>query len=198
MKTYYAWGLALLCAGCQASGPRLTAGQAMAKAVRLANAKSDALYQKHPFAAGKPPQFVSGRWVWTDIRGVGQLDLQSRVELAAAGSTNRVEIHLCAGGQASQPGSGFTDEQAMTKAVQLANAKGDALYQKHPFAAGKLAQFIDGRWVWTDMQGVGQMDLQARVELAADGSTNRVELNLLDGMMSQRLRFEEFPRWNGF
>jgi hypothetical protein len=107
-------------------------------------------------------------------------------------------VLLCAGCQASHQGPRLTAEQAMATAVQLANAKGDALYRKHPFEAGKPPQFTGGRWVWTDMQGVGQMDLQARVELAADGSTNRVELHLLDSMMSQRIMFEGFPQRSGF
>jgi hypothetical protein len=107
MKTRYAWGLALLCAGCQPShqssslAPEparqnlsLTPEQAMATAVQLANAKSDALYQKRPFEPGKLPQFIGGHWVWTGMGGVGQLDLEARIELAIDGSTNSVDLHL--------------------------------------------------------------------------------------------------------
>ena len=107
MKTRYAWGVALLCAGCQPShqgsslapeptrqNSSLTPEQAMATAVQLANAKSDALYQKRPFEPGKLPQFTCGHWIWTDMGGVGQLDLEAKVELAIDGSTNSVDLHL--------------------------------------------------------------------------------------------------------
>ena len=82
----------------------------------------------------------------------------------------------------------MTAEQAMTAAVQLANDKCNALYQKQPFWVAHLPQFTGGRWVWTDSQGVGLEDMQARVELAADGSTNRVDVRLLDGKYNEAFR----------
>ena len=93
---------------------------------------------------------------------------------------------LCAGCQVSRQGPSITAEQAMTTAVQLANDKCDALYQKHPFQAAHLPQFTGGRWIWTDVQGVGLVDMEAKVELASDGSTNRVDIKLLDNRLSLR------------
>lgn len=81
-----------------------------------------------------------------------------------------------------RPGPGLTVEQATTLAVRLANDKAAGLYQCQPFQAGPAARFAAGRWVWTDRCGAGHEDLQVAVELAADGSTNRVDLKLLDGM----------------
>lgn len=80
----------------------------------------------------------------------------------------------------SRHGTSLTPEQATTLALQLANDKAAALYQSQPFHDGQPAQLVDGRWVWTDVRGFGRADIQATVELATDGSTNRVDLQLLD------------------
>ena len=77
-------------------------------------------------------------------------------------------------------GAALTPEQAKARAVQLANDKAAALYQGRPFQDGQPARLMDGRWVWTDTRGFGHADIQATVELAADGSTNRVDVQLLD------------------
>lgn len=39
---------------------------------------------------------------------------------------------------------------------------------------------MEDHWVWTDTRGVGHEDIQARVDLATDGSTNEVEVKFLD------------------
>jgi uncharacterized protein YcfL len=89
---------------------------------------------------------------------------------------------LLAGCASSQPGAGLTAEQARTLAMQLANDKAATLYHCQPFHDGQPARFAEGRWVWTDRRGVGHEDVQVTVELAADGSTNRVDLELFDSM----------------
>jgi hypothetical protein len=87
---------ALLLAGCASSPPvaGLTAGQATALAIQLANDKASALYQVQPFHEGQPARFAKGHWVWTDQRGVGHSDMQVTVELAADGSTNSVHLKV--------------------------------------------------------------------------------------------------------
>ena len=74
----------------------------------------------------------------------------------------------------------MTAEQAKTVAIRLANDKASTFYHCQPFRDGQSAQFVAGRWLWVEQQGFGHGDIQARVELAADGSTNNVDLQLLD------------------
>jgi hypothetical protein len=72
----------------------------------------------------------------------------------------------------------LTAEQAKTVAIRLANDKAFTLYHHQPFQDGQPAQFVAGRWVWVTKQGFGLGDIQATVELAADGSTNNVGLQV--------------------
>jgi hypothetical protein len=83
-------------AGCETShtGAQLTAGQAGALAVRLANDKADALFHHRPFMDNQRPAFESGHWVWSESHGVGLLDYEAKVELAADGSTNNVDLKV--------------------------------------------------------------------------------------------------------
>ena len=74
----------------------------------------------------------------------------------------------------------LTAQQAQIIAVQLANGKASTVYHCQPFGDGEVPHFEQGRWVWVDHHGYGQGDLEATVELAADGSTNSVDLKLLD------------------
>jgi hypothetical protein len=74
-------------------------------------------------------------------------------------------------------------EQAKSVAIHLANDKTAILYHRKPFQDGQPAQFVSGRWVWVGLQGFGRDDIQATVELAADGSTNNVDLQLFDNEM---------------
>lgn len=89
---------------------------------------------------------------------------------------------LLAGCASSPPGAGLTAEEAKALAMQFANEKAFRLYRVQPFRDGQAARFKAGRWVWTDRRGVGHEDMQVTVELAADGSTNRVDLNVFDSM----------------
>jgi len=84
------------------------------------------------------------------------------------------------GCRSSQPRAALTAEQATTTAVRLANDKASTVYHRQPFHDGQPARFVADHWVWTDKQAFGRGDLEATVELAADGSTNNVDLNLLD------------------
>ena len=87
---------------------------------------------------------------------------------------------ILVGCESSRQGASLTTEQATTIAVRLANDKASTLYQHQPFVAGQPAKFVAGHWLWVTRQGFGLGDIQATVELAADGSTNSVGLQLFD------------------
>ena len=84
------------------------------------------------------------------------------------------------GCKSSRQSASLTTEQATTTAMRLANDKASTLYQHQPFLPGQPAQFVTGHWLWVARQGFGRGDIQATVELAADGSTNSVDLQLFD------------------
>jgi hypothetical protein len=83
----------------------------------------------------------------------------------------------------------LTAERAKTVAMRLANDKAFTLYHCQPFPDGQPARFVAGQWLWIDLQGFGHGDIQATVQLAADGSTNSVDLKLLDSQNQSRLPF---------
>jgi hypothetical protein len=87
---------------------------------------------------------------------------------------------ILVGCESSRQSASLTTEQATTTAMRLANDKASTLYQHQPFVAGQPAQFVAGHWLWVARQGFGHGDIQATVELAMDGSTNNVELQLFD------------------
>lgn len=87
---------------------------------------------------------------------------------------------LLVGCTSSRQGSSLTAEQAKTLALRLANNKATADYHCQPFRDGQPAQFRAGYWVWTEREAYGLGDIEARVELAPDGSPHKVELRLLD------------------
>jgi Na+-translocating ferredoxin:NAD+ oxidoreductase RnfG subunit len=87
---------------------------------------------------------------------------------------------IFAGCESSRQSASLTSQQATTTAMRLANDKASALYQHQPFVAGQPAQFVAGHWLWVARQGFGSGDIQATVELAADGSTNSVSVQLYD------------------
>jgi hypothetical protein len=84
----------------------------------------------------------------------------------------------------------LTADRAATIARQLANEKAHALYACQPFGDSQPARFVEGHWVWQERRAHGPADLEATVELAADGSPRRVDVTLLDsrGIRAQRLR----------
>jgi hypothetical protein len=70
----------------------------------------------------------------------------------------------------------LTADQAKTVAIHLANEKAAATYHSQPFHDGQPPSFVAGHWTWRQLS---PGDLEAIVELAADGSTNSVTLNQL-------------------
>ena len=74
--------------------PSLTAEQAKAVALQLANDEASSLYHCQPFRDGQPVRVVAGHWVWTEQRGFGQGDIQATVEFAMDGSTHSVDVQL--------------------------------------------------------------------------------------------------------
>jgi hypothetical protein len=87
---------------------------------------------------------------------------------------------LLAGCASSRQSPSLSAEQAATQAVGLANDKAFAVYHTRPFQLEQPAQFVAGHWIWSDRQGFGHGDFQASVELAADGTPQKVDVTFLD------------------
>ena len=87
---------------------------------------------------------------------------------------------LLVGCTSTRPSASLTAEQAKTVAMRLANDQAFTLYHCRPFHDGKPAQFMAGHWLWVERQGFGHSDIQATVELAADDSSHKVEVQVLD------------------
>jgi hypothetical protein len=84
------------------------------------------------------------------------------------------------GCESSRQSASLTADQAKTLAMRLANDKVATLYHSRPFVAGQPAQIVAGHWLWGARQGFGRGDIQATVEVAMDGSTNHVDLQIFD------------------
>ncbi len=87
---------------------------------------------------------------------------------------------LLVGCTSSHPKESLSADQATKLAIQLANAKAGITYHRQPFQDGHPAKFESGRWVWTQL---APGDLDATVELAANGSTNQVVVNQLSNIL---------------
>ena len=74
----------------------------------------------------------------------------------------------------------LTADQAKEVALNLANEKAGATYHIQAFHDGQPPSFVAGHWTWRQL---GTGDIEATVELAADGSTNSVTLNQLVNIM---------------
>jgi hypothetical protein len=72
----------------------------------------------------------------------------------------------------------LTNEKASELARGLADAKAQALYDCQPFTDG-AARFDNRLRVCHDQSGRGLFDYEATVELAADGTARRVDVDLL-------------------
>jgi uncharacterized protein YcfL len=93
---------------------------------------------------------------------------------------------LLVGCTSTRQNAPLTAEQAKTVAMRLANNKAFTLYDCQPFRDSQPVRFVAGHWIWVEQQGFGNSDIQATVQLAADGSTHNVDLQLLN---SQNLIF---------
>jgi uncharacterized lipoprotein YmbA len=96
MKTRHLIPLALVLAGCS-SAPHsraLSVEQATALARRLANEQAQAQYHCQPFRGGPTAELVQGHWVWRDLKGQGQLDVEGSVDFAADGASPTVRVML--------------------------------------------------------------------------------------------------------
>jgi hypothetical protein len=76
------------------------------------------------------------------------------------------------------PAGSLTPAQATALSVQLANTKAEVLYSHQPFQDGQPAKFEAGHWVWSEKRGFGTADICAVVDLAEDGSTNNVSIEM--------------------
>jgi hypothetical protein len=104
-------------------------------------------------------------------------------------STIFISALLLVGCASTHQRASLTPEQARVVAMQLANDKASKLYHCQPFRDGGPAQFVSNHWVWIAKQGVGHADIEATVELAVDGSAQKVELQLLDSQNLLRSGF---------
>ena len=94
-----------------------------------------------------------------------------------------ISAFLLVGCASSRQIASLTAEQAKSLAIRLANEKAFALYHCQPFRDGQPPHFKAGHWIWTEQQGFGHGDIQATVELAADGSTHDVDVQLFDSRL---------------
>ena len=99
MKTLCIIFFSVLIVGCASTqqSASLTAEQAKAVAMRLANDKASTLYHCRPFRDDQPARFVADRWEWQERQGYGLGDLEARVSFAANGSAPTVEVLLLDG-----------------------------------------------------------------------------------------------------
>jgi hypothetical protein len=86
----------------------------------------------------------------------------------------------------THPKATITAEQAGTIAMQLANDKAFSLYHCRPFQAGQPARFVAGHWIWFAWEGFGHTDIEAQVELAANGTANKVGCNVTVNILDNR------------
>jgi hypothetical protein len=83
---------------------------------------------------------------------------------------------LLVGCSSTHQTASLTADQAKGVAIRLANEKAAVTYHSQPFHDGQPASFVGGHWTWRQL---GTGDIEATVELAADGSTNSVALHQL-------------------
>jgi hypothetical protein len=80
------------------------------------------------------------------------------------------------GCESSRQSALLTAEQAKTTAIRLGNDKASVICHRQPFHDGQPVTFVSGHWIWREL---APGDIEATVELAADGSTNSVAINIL-------------------
>ena len=107
-----------------------------------------------------------------------------------SGSLTRSKVGISEGIQAANSefgaGGGWwfhaprTAEEAARFASDAANHRARELYGCEPFGYERIAQVIDGRWVWSQSRGQGRADIEATVEFALDGSMQSVNVLWLE------------------
>ena len=93
---------------------------------------------------------------------------------------------LLVGCTSTRPNTSLTAEQVKAVAIKLANDKAFQLYHCQPFDVKAIRQpgccvasFWQGHWVCMTQQRLSiDADIRATIELAADGSTNNVNLQI--------------------
>jgi hypothetical protein len=86
---------------------------------------------------------------------------------------------LLMGCESPRQNASLTPKQARTLAVQLSNDKAFALYGCRPFRDNQPAFYMAGHWLWIERAGVALYDIESKVDLSRDGSTNQVNLQIL-------------------
>ena len=81
------------------------------------------------------------------------------------------------------PALPMEEPEATQMARALANQQALALYRCEPFVGGPSAVWTNEHWLWRARQALGEGDMEAVVSLAADGSTQSVQVLLLHSSM---------------
>jgi hypothetical protein len=96
MRIRHVIPIALLLVGC--GGPPHTSSlsleQATALARKLANEQAQAQYHGQPFRDGPAAELIDGRWVWSDLKAQGRLDVEGSVSFSADGASPSVNVIL--------------------------------------------------------------------------------------------------------
>ncbi len=79
----------------------------------------------------------------------------------------------------AQPALPMEAAEATQMARSLANQQAMLLYHCEPFVSGPAALWTNGHWLWRTRRGLGHGDIEAVVALASDGSTQSVQVLLL-------------------
>jgi len=110
---------------------------------------------------------------------IGATSPESVEALTAAASDASSDVRITArkalivvqGGKASPL---MTSNEAGSLAEHLANEKAQALYNCQPFRNSPPARFVRDHWTWHRLKAQGLGDIEATVELAADGAEPKV------------------------
>ncbi|HEY1790899.1 MAG TPA: hypothetical protein VGJ73_22315 [Verrucomicrobiae bacterium] len=98
---------------------------------------------------------------------------------------------IVAGCASPKQHASLTTAQATRLAIQLANDRAAFIYHCRPFNDGQPATFVNGLWRW-DQLCLG--DYEANIELADDGSPNRVVVNkLIESNLPLRFHGGQLP-----
>ena len=79
--------------------------------------------------------------------------------------------------------AGLTVEEATSKALRVANERGEELFGCEPFEGRLPAIRQETGWVWSERRSQGTADIEATVHLGADGSVQSVDVLLLPSVL---------------